>query len=180
MLDGIKKLFKKDKEPKIINVADRTIEVSIEKAKRLIRDEELKLREHGVAKTVAITEMKDLAEEADECSNQCEICTGSGYLQKNLRLIYPCKNCNSTGKTYWVDRMLTASKTRDYEEQYYKGIRQNLHTLIHEIKAEAFKIGAVVSIQITQVEKRVADDEHESYFKHLNIFGGLDVDDNSR
>ena len=174
MLDGIKNLFKKEKEPVMINVKDKVIEMAIENAKRLIRDEELKLREHGVVRSVAITEMKDLAEEPDECSTECELCIGSGYLYKDLRLIYPCKNCNCTGKTYWVDRMLTASKAREYQDRYYTTVRNNLHALTHEIKQEAMKIGAVASVKITIVDGVKGPD-----LNYLNKIGGLDIDDES-
>jgi hypothetical protein len=160
MLESILNLIKGHKEKKEEEL----------RQERLLRLEEYKLQEHGVQRTVAITETKDLAEEENESAVSCDWCKASGYLSKDIRMIYPCKECNATGQIYWIDRMLTAKRLDDYNDAHLRCVINNLHTLIHEIKQEAMKIGAIASVKIEVPENTAV----QAQLKYANAFGGVE------
>ncbi len=158
MFERIKKLFKKEDV-----IIDKEVERELKKL-------DIKLVE-GSERTVAkFDRMKD---DVDECAEGCQMCGAKGYLKKDIRLLYPCRECYGEGQLFWIDRCLTASKVNEYERRLHERICSNIHTLMYELKQEALKINAVALIEIKPVESNTA----VKNFVSMNWYGGKIVDD---
>ena len=110
--------------------------------------------------------------EHDECSEFCSSCGGTGYLKKDIRLLYLCKACFGAGSIYWIDRCLTASRVSEYEMKMHTQNCKNIHTLIYELKYEAMKIGAVALVEIKPMGPPNTE-EIKRKLSSLNLFGGI-------
>lgn len=155
MFDAIKKVFKKEETKEIGD------DVKLE-----VKSLPFKL-ETCPERTMA--KLNEVEVENDECSVMCEPCFGKGYLQKNVKLLYVCRECYGAGKKYWIDRFLTASKVNDFEIESKERICANINNLMYELKQEASKINAVALIEIKQKEPGTVSYQHA--LDHINWYG---------
>lgn len=155
MFDAIKSIFKKEETEEI----DANVKLEVKNLPFKLET----CPERIVAK------LDEVEVENDECSMICEPCFGKGYLQKNIKLLYICKECYGVGKKYWIDRFLTASKVNKFEMESRERICMNIHTLMYELKQEAAKINSVAIIEIKQIDPKSVSSQE--LLSHINWYG---------
>lgn len=166
MLDKIKNMFNKKESD--IQTVDKRVE-------REVKD--LKYKLESSERMVALYSEAVTEKEIDECADMCSDCNGTGYLIKDIRILYACRKCLGNGKTYWVDRCLTASKVGEFEEVYRTRIKRNIHALMYELKQEARKLGAVALIEIKPMPNEKLD---QTTLNNFNYYGGTKEDDEDK
>jgi len=163
MLDKFKDLFKSKEVAQVEEVDAR-----VKREKELLKSK----LERSISRSFAEYNEAVSDVNINECATICESCNGTGYLTKDIRLLYGCPSCLSKGQTFWIDKCLTASKMKDYEDDHHKRIRNNIYNLMYELKQEARKLNFVALIEIKEMDKSELSVELKDLYERMNWYGG--------